>query len=108
MRDVSFISDGSAFEPVYRLTAAAPRPSVPAMSDSAVPTDSATSPPAASFTRAGVWHGMKLTLPYSISALPFGLAFGAAAVAAGMTPGAAVLMSALAFAGSAQFAVLSL
>ncbi|MFC3676695.1 AzlC family ABC transporter permease [Ferrovibrio xuzhouensis] len=78
------------------------------MSDSAVPTDSATSPPAASFTRAGVWHGMKLTLPYSISALPFGLAFGAAAVAAGMTPGAAVLMSALAFAGSAQFAVLSL
>src|SRR3546814_5202234 len=78
------------------------------MSASAVPTDSATSPAAASFTRAGVWHGMKLTLPYSISALPFGLAFGAAAVAAGMTPGAAVLMSALAFAGSAQFAVLSL
>lgn len=75
------------------------------MSDS-VPVSDAAAP--ATFSRAGVWLGMKLTLPYSISALPFGLAFGAAAVSAGMTPGAAVLMSALAFAGSAQFAVLSL
>lgn len=60
------------------------------------------------FTRAGVWRGMKLTLPYSVSALPFGLAYGAAAAGVGVTPGEATLMSALIFAGSAQFAVLSL
>lgn len=60
------------------------------------------------FSRAGFWHGVKLTLPYSISALPFGVAFGAAAAGAAMPPGEAVLMSALVFAGSAQFAVLSL
>lgn len=60
------------------------------------------------FTRAGVWEGMKLTVPFSISALPFGLAFGAAAVGASVSPGEAILMSALVFAGSAQFAVLGL
>ncbi len=63
--------------------------------------------PSASFTRAGVWQGMKLTLPYSVSALPFGLAFGAAAGAL-MSPAEAGLMSALVFAGAAQFAVLSM
>jgi predicted branched-subunit amino acid permease len=66
------------------------------------------SPAPAVFTRAGIWHGMKLTAPYSISALPFGIAFGAAALGVSMSPGEAFLMSALAFAGSAQFAVLSL
>lgn len=66
------------------------------------------SPTPAVFTRAGVWHGMKLTGPYSISALPFGIAFGAAALGVNMSPGEAILMSAAAFAGSAQFAVLSL
>ncbi|HEX6958381.1 MAG TPA: AzlC family ABC transporter permease [Ferrovibrio sp.] len=75
------------------------------MSAPAPDTTSAATP--ASFTRAGIWHGMKLTLPYSVSAFPFGLAFGAAAVAF-MSPGEAALMSALVFAGSAQFAVLSL
>lgn len=60
------------------------------------------------FTREGVWYGMKLTLPFSVSALPFGIAFGAAATGAAMSPGEATLMSAAAFAGSAQFAVLSL
>lgn len=65
-------------------------------------------PEPASFTRAGVWHGMKLTGPYSVSALPFGIAFGAAALGVGLTPGEAILMSAATFAGSAQFAVLAL
>lgn len=65
-------------------------------------------PAPASFTRAGVLHGMKLTAPYSVSALPFGIAFGAAALGVGMTPGEAILMSAATFAGSAQFAVLAL
>lgn len=51
---------------------------------------------------------MKLTLPYSVSALPFGLAFGAAAAGAAISPLEASLMSALVFAGSAQFAVLAL
>jgi predicted branched-subunit amino acid permease len=60
-----------------------------------------------SFTRSGVWHGMRLTVPFSISAFPFGVAFGAAAGAV-MPPGDATLMSALVFAGSAQFAVLGL
>jgi 4-azaleucine resistance transporter AzlC len=64
--------------------------------------------PPATFTRAGVWHGMKLIAPFCVSAVPFGVAFGAAAVGGGMTPAEAILMSALAFAGSAQFAVLSL
>ncbi|WP_341704590.1 AzlC family ABC transporter permease [Ferrovibrio sp.] len=77
------------------------------MTDSVLPAGPEPGLPA-SFTRGGVWHGMKLTLPYSVSALPFGLAFGAAAVGAGVSPGEAVLMSALVFAGSAQFAVLSL
>ncbi len=65
-------------------------------------------PEPATFTRAGILHGMKLTAPYSVSALPFGLAFGAAALGVGLTPGEAILMSATAFAGSAQFAVLAL
>lgn len=64
--------------------------------------------PPATFTRAGVWHGMKLIAPFCVSAVPFGVAFGAAAVGGGLTPAEAILMSALAFAGSAQFAVLSL
>lgn len=71
-------------------------------------TPSSESAEAASFTRAGLWHGMRLTLPYTVSALPFGIAFGAAAVGVGVSPGEAVLMSGLVFAGSAQFAVLSL
>ena len=64
-------------------------------------------PSPAVFTRSGVWEGMKLTLPYSVSALPFGLAFGAAAGAL-MSPAEAGAMSALVFAGAAQFAVLAM
>lgn len=64
--------------------------------------------PPATFTRAGVWQGMKLIAPFCVSAVPFGVAFGAAALGAGMTPAEAILMSAVSFAGSAQFAVLSL
>lgn len=70
--------------------------------------DPTEQPPPATFTRAGVWHGMKLIAPFCVSAVPFGVAFGAAAMAAGMTPAEAILMSAVSFAGSAQFAVLSL
>lgn len=64
-------------------------------------------PSPAVFTRGGVWQGMKLTLPFSVSALPFGLAFGAAAGAL-MSPAEAGVMSALVFAGAAQFAVLAM
>lgn len=70
--------------------------------------DSDATPPEAVFTRAGIWHGMKLTGPYAISALPFGIAFGAAALGVAMSPGEAIFMSFATFAGSAQFAVLSL
>lgn len=70
--------------------------------------ESEAAPPKAVFTREGVWLGMKLTGPYAISALPFGIAFGAAALGVAMSPGEAIFMSFATFAGSAQFAVLSL
>lgn len=57
---------------------------------------------------AGFWAGFRQTLGYGLSVIPFGLAFGAGGAAVGMTPGEAILMSALTFAGSAQFAVLGL
>jgi 4-azaleucine resistance transporter AzlC len=47
--------------------------------------------------------GIKDTLPLMLSALPFGLIFGAAAVTGGLSPGAAMGMSLFVFAGSSQF-----
>ncbi|HSI40535.1 MAG TPA: AzlC family ABC transporter permease [Xanthobacteraceae bacterium] len=59
-------------------------------------------------TRAGVARGMVELLPVSISVVIFGIAFGIAARADGLDPRIAVLMSAMVFAGAAQFAVLDL
>lgn len=56
----------------------------------------------------GVWVGLRENVVYGISVIPFGLAFGAAAAANKMPAMDAVVMSALVYAGSAQFAVLSL
>lgn len=59
-------------------------------------------------TAAGARDGARRMAPIALFVLPFGLAFGAAAVAAGLSPEAAVGMSALVFAGAAQFAGLEL
>ena len=59
-------------------------------------------------TAAGVRQGVRRLLPVSVFVIPFGLAFGAAAVEQGLTPAQSVIMSALVFAGAAQFAALDL
>ena len=51
--------------------------------------------------------GVRRAVPFAIAVAGFGLAFGALAPSAGMTPLAVFVMSALTFAGSAQFAALS-
>lgn len=63
---------------------------------------------AACFTWAGVARGMRDLASAIIPVMAFGIAFGAAAVAAGLTPAVAVSMSALVFAGASQYAALDL
>ena len=58
----------------------------------------------AAYTRRGeFWEGAKATFPLVVGAIPFGIIFGALAVTSGLSPGAASAMSAIVFAGSAQF-----
>ncbi len=52
--------------------------------------------------------GARDTIPLLIGALPFGLIYGALAVNAGLSKAAAILMSAIVFAGSAQFIAVGL
>ncbi len=55
-------------------------------------------------TRRGeFWAGVKDTIPLVVGAIPFGLIFGATAGTNHLSAGGAVAMSALVFAGSAQF-----
>ena len=55
-------------------------------------------------TRRGeFWNGFKDTFPLVVGAIPFGIIFGALAVTGGVTPGGALAMSAIVFAGSSQF-----
>ncbi|WP_420345671.1 AzlC family ABC transporter permease [Pelagibius sp.] len=56
----------------------------------------------------GLRAGFTRLAPVAVFALPFGLAFGAAAVERGLLPLQALIMSATVFAGAAQFAVLDL
>ena len=49
------------------------------------------------------WTGARDILPLIIGAIPFGIIFGALATSNGLSVGAALAMSALVFAGSAQF-----
>jgi 4-azaleucine resistance transporter AzlC len=58
--------------------------------------------------RTEFWAGAKATLPLIAGAVPFGIVFGAVAINAGLTPGAAAGMSALVYAGSAQFIAVGL
>ncbi|GAA3539042.1 AzlC family ABC transporter permease [Zobellella aerophila] len=57
---------------------------------------------------ADTWHGFKQLLPLSLFVAAFGLAFGLAATQEGLNDGPIVLMSALVFAGTSQFAALEL
>lgn len=55
-----------------------------------------------------VLHGLVMAVPLLPGNVTWGLAFGAAAVAVGMTPGWSVIMSILAFSGTAQLAALGM
>ncbi|MFT6464139.1 AzlC family ABC transporter permease [Halopseudomonas laoshanensis] len=52
--------------------------------------------------------GARDTIPMLVGALPFGIIFGTLAVSSGLSAGATLAMSALVFAGSAQFIAISL
>lgn len=60
------------------------------------------------FTGRGVRRGMVKMLALALFVVPFGMAFGVAAVEGGMEVWAAIVMSATNFAGASQFAVLEL
>jgi 4-azaleucine resistance transporter AzlC len=49
-------------------------------------------------------EGLRASTPYAVASLLLSFSFGAVAVAAGLSPWAAVVMSAIVYAGSAQFA----
>src|SRR5215203_1050550 len=54
------------------------------------------------------WAGVRATFPLVIGAIPFAILFGALAQASGMTAVGAAVMSALVYAGSAQFIAIGL
>ncbi|MEM6384332.1 MAG: AzlC family ABC transporter permease [Pseudomonadota bacterium] len=60
------------------------------------------------FTQVGFRRGVFSLMPLSIFIIPFGVAFGVAAVEFGLTPDQAIVMSVLMFSGAAQFAALDL
>jgi 4-azaleucine resistance transporter AzlC len=57
--------------------------------------------------RSPLWAGVLAAAPLAVAFAGFGVAFGSLARAAGIGPAAAVVLSATAFAGSAQFAAVS-
>ncbi len=78
-----------------------------------LPVTSPVAPPASSeaarsvtFTAAGLRRGAHLSLPFCVSSIVYGVAFGLLATGVGVSKLAAVLMSATVFSGSAQVAVL--
>jgi 4-azaleucine resistance transporter AzlC len=52
---------------------------------------------------AGFWLGVRALLPMHVGVMPFGVIYGIVALQSGIPPLAAVLMSSIVFAGSAQF-----
>lgn len=54
------------------------------------------------------WLGVRATLPLIVGAIPFGILFGTLAPSSGLSTSATLAMSALVFAGSAQFIALGL
>jgi 4-azaleucine resistance transporter AzlC len=72
------------------------------------PAEQPAHPPATTFTPAGIARGFREMMPISISIFVFAAAFGLTARNIGLDPWLAWLMSAMVFAGAAQFAVLDL
>lgn len=60
------------------------------------------------FTAHGLVRGGQRLLPISVFVFPFGVAYGAAAIEAGLSVDQALVMSLVVFAGASQFAVLDL
>ena len=50
-----------------------------------------------------IWAGLRAEIPLLIGVFPFGLIYGALALASGLSPAQAQLMSSIVFAGSSQF-----
>lgn len=61
-----------------------------------------------SFRRASFVAGVRAELPILVGVVPFGLIYGATALAAGLSPFMAQAMSVVVFAGSAQFVIVQL
>ncbi len=61
-----------------------------------------------SSARAAFFAGIRAELPILLGVIPFGLIYGITALAAGLTPLMARAMSAIVFAGSAQFVIAQL
>ena len=53
--------------------------------------------------KTALWQGIKAEIPITIGVIPFGLIYGVLGLSAGLTPLQAQAMSAIVFAGSAQF-----
>ncbi len=70
------------------------------------PPDAELNAPDGVLTWRGVVAGMRLAIPFALSSLVYGLAFGMLASEAGLSILEAVLMSVLVFSGTAQVAVL--
>jgi predicted branched-subunit amino acid permease len=60
------------------------------------------------FTASGVWRGSVEIAPIAAFVIPFGIAFGVAASAKGISPEISVFMSVAIYAGASQFAALDL
>jgi 4-azaleucine resistance transporter AzlC len=58
--------------------------------------------------RAEFWAGTRAMIPLIIGGIPFGVIYGALAVTSGLSPAAAMGMSLVVFAGSAQFIAVGL
>jgi predicted branched-subunit amino acid permease len=58
------------------------------------------------FSINGIFTGAKAILPVALAVFPFGVSFGVSAIEAGVEPTKTIHMSALVFAGAAQFSVL--
>ncbi len=54
-------------------------------------------------TMKSFWAGIRAESPLLVGVFPFGLIYGALALAAGLSPAAAQMMSSIVFAGSSQF-----
>lgn len=68
--------------------------------------EAATNGPKTVLTAPGIWRGITRLLPIAAFSIPFGIAFGIAAIEAGLDPWQVILMSAMTSSGSAQFAAL--